>query len=413
MNILYPVFIKKQFSEQFQTSTEFASGWKSVLSKARANRLSVKCCCPGTGEKQLAVRYYEDSDSYSLARYPFTGAEHANDCRFYAPNSIKSGLSCYSDEVVKVSTDGQVKIRLEIGLKKRQPGAETVVKPESKSHGRRNTQTTMRLLGLLHYLWDSANLNVWWPAMEGKRNLHVINSKLVQAASCITASGIHLDSVLVLSALPTHERTIEANKKRFANARDSQHRLVLVAPLASFDPERPNDRLAIVGFGGVPFLDISPATWNRACQRFDRAVALWKKKERVIVIAEIEPKENERYAKVLDLALMPVTSTWIPVDSSYELMIADKLTAEKRAVFKPLRFDAEEDAVFPDFILRDTGRDTPLEVFGRSDETYDQRKAEKEAYYRERFGLDGWWCWNAANDPQGKDIPSFPPKIRS
>ena len=75
---------------------------------------------------------------------------------------------------------------------------------------------------------------------------------------------------------------------------------------------------------------------------------------------------------------------------------------------KPLRFDAAEDVVFPDFILLDMGADTPMEVFGRNDEAYEARKAIKMAYYQEVFGIDGWWWWNAAADPDGEHIPAFP-----
>ena len=90
--------------------------------------------------------------------------------------------------------------------------------------------------------------------------------------------------------------------------------------------------------------------------------------------------------------------------------MADKLTAEGRGFIKPLRFDADEDVVFPDFILRDTGDDTPLEVFGRSDEAYEARREVKMAYYEKTFGIGNWWCWNAAADPDGLRIPPFPPK---
>ena len=62
----------------------------------------------------------------------------------------------------------------------------------------------------------------------------------------------------------------------------------------------------------------------------------------------------------------------------------------------------------PDFILRDTGTDTPLEVFGRSDEAYSARKAIKAEYYRTHFGVKGWWYWDAAADPAGCTIAPFP-----
>ena len=84
---------------------------------------------------------------------------------------------------------------------------------------------------------------------------------------------------------------------------------------------------------------------------------------------------------IVGLALMQVSTSWIPVESSYELVIADKLVAEERAFLKPLRYDAGQAAVHPDFILLDTEGEAPMEVFGRSDEAYVNRRQEKVEYF--------------------------------
>src|SRR6185369_5543906 len=136
--------------------------------------------------------------------------------------------------------------------------------------------------------------------------------------------------------------------------------------------------------------------------------AAWQQNQRVMAIAELDLKKDGKYANVVDIALMPVTANWIPFDSMFELLIADKLTSEERGFLKPLRFDAEEDVVFPYFILRDTGDDIPLEVFGRTDEAYEARKALKMAYYQKEFGTDRWWYWDATQDPGAETLKPFP-----
>ena len=171
-------------------------------------------------------------------------------------------------------------------------------------------------------------------------------------------------------------------------------------------------QLAVAGFNGIPLLDMPKGLWQRTVARFPGAIAAWRQQHGVIAIVELEPKREGRYAQVVDLALMPITTTWIPVESSFERLIADKLIDEGRAFTKPLRFDAEQDAVFPDFLLRDTGADTPLEVFGRSDETYANRRAAKESHYRQAFGTNGWWYWDASADPAGNNLQPFPPPRR-
>lgn len=400
------------YSQEFQTDPKFAHGWKSVLAKAHRGTAKLRCGCFGRGEKRLAVRYHDESDTYWLARYPLTGEEHSNDCRYYAPNPEKSGMSGYEAGVVTEGDNGRLKIRLEIGLTQKAPkkGDNT---PDAPRHGSpRRSQAAMKLLGLLHFLWEEAELNVWWPAMENKRNKAVINDRLVKAASNITAGGVRLEDVLLLSATP-EGFWARRNASRVADAVKTGRRMILVAPLAKCRPDIAGEALAVNGFSGIPILGMYKDLWKRAATRFERAMTAWKSGQPTMVIAVVELRNNPRYAKVADLALMSITENGIPVESSFERVIAEKLTAEKRAFMKPLRFDADQDAVFPDFILRDTNKDVPLEVFGRTDEDYEARKAEKIAYYDRNFGTAHWWYWNAAADPDGLDIQPFPPATGS
>ncbi|CAM3003793.1 DUF1173 family protein [Komagataeibacter xylinus] len=113
-------------------------------------------------------------------------------------------------------------------------------------------------------------------------------------------------------------------------------------------------------------------------------------------------------AEVRTGALMTVSRSMLPFESSHELAVADALVAAGRAFEKPLRFDAERNLVFPDFILQDTARSAgyPMEVFGRTDEAYTARRAGKENYYNMTFGAGGWWSWDATTASR---IPAFPP----
>lgn len=401
----------KHYSPEFQTAQQYASGWKALLVKMRQSG-ELSCGCPGQGEKRLAIRRNE-SDSFFLARYPLTGHEHATDCRFYAPNPMRSGLSGYQKGVLEEGPNGGVKIRLGIGLKKGAAGTEgdTPTIDRAPAGTPRASKTAMGLLGLLHFMWDQADLNTWWPAMNGKRHPGLINSKLHEAASNISAGRIKLANVLLLADNHPKGRWATHNQEQVKRAIKSGTRMIAIVPLAQFSPERSKEMgtgLRIAGFNGVPGLDMPSGLWERTLKRFPRAIAAWEKQHRTLAIVELDLKKDGKYANVLDLALMPVSANWIPFDSLHELRIIDKLTAEDRGFVKPLRFDADEDVVFPDFILLDMGTDTPMEVFGRTDEAYEARKAIKMVYYQEVFGIDGWWWWNAAADPDGENIPPFP-----
>ncbi|HXE38557.1 MAG TPA: DUF1173 family protein [Azonexus sp.] len=417
MGKTYSVIVELQgqqatkYSPEFQTGSTFAKGWKATLTKAHRGG-KVSCTCPGKGGKLLAVRHY-DSDSFCLARYPLTGGEHSNDCRFYAPDPEKSGMSGYQKGVIEEGPNGTIKIRLEIGLKKREPTAQDVPPapaPAAPAVGR-NSKPAMRLLGLLNYLWDEADLNSWWPAMKGKRELGRVNLWLDDVASHISAAKVKLNSVLLLADYKSDGPWATNNRQRVGAAQKAKTRLLAIVPLATHSPDREKEMassLKIAGYHGIPILDMHPGLWGRTCNRFPRAIAAWQQNQRVMAIAELDLKKDGKYANVVDIALMPVTANWIPFDSMFELLIADKLTSEERGFLKPLRFDAEEDVVFPDFILRDTGDDIPLEVFGRTDEAYEARKALKMAYYQKEFGTDRWWYWDATQDPGAETLKPFP-----
>ena len=397
----------KPYSPEFQSQAQFAQGWKAVLAKTHQSETAMLCGCPGKGDKKLSVRYYDDSDSYGLARYPFSGEQHSNDCRFYAPNTCKSGMSGYSENVIEEGPGGSVRIKLEVGLRRKEARADNEAPPPPQA-SRKPGQPAMRTLGLLHYLWEQAALNTWWPAMQGKRTQWLVNTRLREAAKAVSITRIGLDRILMLGG-SRDDRDTARNTETLAQAIRNKRRLVVITPMAKYRLIDQPTTLPIAGFGGIPILSMAARQWDKLRERFPRAMAAWEDGTKLIAIAVIEPRDNNpRFARVADLAVMAVTDNYIPVESSFEKRIADKLTAEGRGFIKPLRFDAENDAVFPDFILRDTGTDTPLEVFGRSDEAYAARKEIKAKYYRDQFGVDGWWCWDAAADPSGSAIPPFP-----
>ena len=415
--MLYPVSIQlpgqptKSYSPEFQSHEQHSRAWKSVLQRAYQTG-AVTCACPGRGEKQLAIKHYDQQDVYGLARFGNSGAQHAHDCRFF---SLASGVSGYSKGVISEDADGGIRIRLGVGLTKRPAhnNTATEVCPYSilPQSGSRPTQADMKLLGLLHLLWDNAGLNIWWPAMRGKRSLDLINRQLEKVAMTITANRINLDSVLLLPAQDDKGKWAQQNKERVAQAVSSRRRLVAIVQLVKYSPvadAEMSSTLKIACFYGFPWPKMTPLIWLEILRRFPRAIAAWKQGHRVIGVALLDLLPNGKAANVLDLALMPVTKTWIPFDSMYELTIAEKLITETRGFIKPLRYDASEDVVFPDFVLLDMDKNTPLEVFGMTNETYLVRQSEKTAHYLAHYGTDHWWCWNAATDPKGENIPPFP-----
>lgn len=402
----------KQYSEQFQTQASYAAPWKAVLQKAH-KQATVSCQCPGSGCRLLAIRHMSDSDSFHLSRYPRTGSEHAFDCIYYSPDPDKSGIGSYSKGVVEETSEGDLKIKLTLSLRKKEP-AESEQAHEatgSSSASGSATKPAMTLLGLLHLLWSEAGLNTWSPGMAGKRGLGLVHSRLQSAADRMLASRMRIGDALVIAA-GTQGHQSKANERKVESAIKNKRRLLVIAPLAGHTEDREKTAaryLTITGFNGVPRMLLDEEIWSTVSRRFKRELSAWRQGRRVIAIVQTDQPSEQTKAQALNVALMVVSNEWIPVDSSYEAVIEARLREESRRFVKPLRFDSSEDQVFPDFWLMDAsvGTEYPMEVYGRSDPKYLARKEAKAHYYRTHYGTN-WWAWDASADPKGESIPIFP-----
>lgn len=326
-----------------------------------------------------------------------------------------SGLGSYRRGVVQELDDGAVKIKLKVGLQQRA----AVAPQDSENSGPAETkagtprprsgQASMTLLGLLHFLWTQAGLHTWAPSMEGKRNLGVVHHHLMRVAMSTYAGRVRFSQNLVIATPSASGQQAGQNKAKSLDAITQRRRLVVVAPLAQHQEGMDGSSiLPIAGFHGIPHLAVDDAIWASIERRFAREIDAWRAGNPIIAVAQTDPPRSSggsMRAQVVDVSLMQITRDWIPVDSGYEALIAEKLVAEKRRFEKPLRFDAGEDAVFPDFWLRDLAVPAPLEVWGLSTSDYQTRKKDKAAHYDETYGAGGWWSWNAAIGDPVPDLP--------
>lgn len=409
VRITYANKTQKTYTPEFQTEADYSTGWKSVLATAHAAG-EVFCQCYGRGRKQLVVRLLPGG-GFCLARYPLTGPEHSNDCQYFSPDATKSGMQGYAQGVVEEGEDGAMRVKLALSLRKKDPLESAAATSTPNSSGAaRPRQPAMTLLGLLNLLWSESRLNTWYPKMEGKRRLGLVHAKLQQTAATILIGGSRLNDFLLVATTEKDKLQADANKAKTEDAVRLNRRLVVIAPLAKHtaEAEAGLGRLPISGFAGFPRIKLSKELWASSVRSFPQEISAWKRQERVIAIA-ITDTPKDGWTTVLRLALMAVSERWIPFASSYESSVEQLLADQQRSFWKPLRFDASEEEVFPDFWLLDVGEDEiPLEVFGRADKAYSARKFAKKALYDGQYGPSGWWFWDASADPEGKCMPPLP-----
>ncbi|HBW1647384.1 TPA: DUF1173 family protein [Klebsiella variicola subsp. variicola] len=405
----------KRYSRDFQTKEEFKKSWYAVLSRAHASvEAKVSCACKGKGQKSLAVKYHSGGDTYFLARYPNTGSQHSPDCIFFTLDKDNSGLKCYTQGVVKDLKDGGYGIRLDVALASSDSESTSIVPIDNRNKSGGVSQNSMSLLGLLQFLWDDSGLNRWYPKMAGKRNPGKVFNLITHSAEKIKVASHPLSMHLLAGAYPSTPQETK-NIKMTSEALMNKERLICLNVLSKYNPERHSNaskRLPIKFFSGVPVVLMNTENWASLEKRFSSEIANWRSGGNVICMAigdlgKFKGKDTY-YLKPLQIALMNVDENWIPAYSSYELTMLNYLHKHERSFIKPLRYDASNNEVFPDFCLTDIGGHElfPIEVFGMDTASYLARKAIKESYYNERYGKDGWASWVAPAGP----LPHLPDK---
>jgi len=450
-NGFYPITIGNEtHSPEAQTRTSNELEWQIALRDAKTNGRIPKCGCVPSVDNPLVIRRHQGSrEYYGLARYPKKGHTHNPKCRFHAEKPELSGMQGYTTEVVEELEDGSFKIKLELDRQVRELGAPTGKDSSpARTGARRPRKRAMQLLGLLHFLFTQGRLNVWYPAMKGKRTWPVVARVLLDEADKIVCGSARLSEQLLVGikvdfgkksadtevtegqqpqelggrGRENRIRIKEQNDKKLSAAEANKQRLVAISMLSPYalvaeSGQKPLPAvLKVSPYEGLPYMKIDEDMWRLAEEHYPLAWSAWRRGDPVCAIVRLQYFEEPFFPgarkmkkdwKVVDIALQSLSNTFIPVESSLENCVEKKLVEEERTFEKPLRFEAGEEEVFPDFILLDTAyAKYPMEVFGRTDEHYEQREAEKRSYYQAHFGAD-WWCWKAASS---KEVPGFPAK---
>lgn len=407
--------------------------FKAYIRFARQNKVTsvVTCQCQKGDEAENKRRLKPcgstTTDNYWLARWSHSGNEHATDCRFYSLWADDRQGKIYESDVVKTVSPGNFRIKLPTGLQQKSPSAQIEPAPNKikRDTVTRKAQPAMRLLGLLHFMWEQAEINHWHPNFDKRtRDDAWASWRLKQIAEKITVGKTLLKSVLVMMAKPGTQE-IKNNWATVDAAAADSKRLVVITYLTLCTKEgegQLNGTLPLAQAAGFPTLDVPADLISRLNRSFSRELADWRRGQKVMLIAETDPpvkKFKQRdgkpvpysTCKIIDAALMTVSPRFIPLDSSWEGVVEEKLWQEKRQFIKPLRYDGEAD-VFPDFLLKDVPgcEMVPLEVFGMNSPEYLARKAVKLAHYREEYGNGNWWSWDALIPDSILNIPDFPEK---
>lgn len=375
---------------------------QDALARAYAASERPRCMC---AEPQVEM-YIAKHAEYVVKRMPGTGHLHDPACPSFEPEPRTSGLGELLGQAIIEHAPDELEIATNFPLarvaRRSTPGGERSSDPPAAVNARRHR---MSLRALLHFLYDRAGFNRWYPGMAGKRTQHVICHYLTKAAQGVVLKGEPLDERLyVPEAFRVADKEAIAERRRrklsflLTPEPDMQFKMaILIGQLAGVAPSPFGRRIAVKHMPDVP-LYIDDKAWQRAERAYasilQAADADVEHKLRVVLAALVYAKREHVY-QIDALSLMLVTDQWVPLQGLHELRLIEELQRQNRSFVKPLPFDAKSPAAFANALLLDTAAGpTPLHVISPF---LDPK--ERATKHRAIAALaEGAWVWETDKD---------------
>jgi hypothetical protein len=336
-------------------SPEFADGIASAYAKHHR-----PCCLCVAGGIEMYVAHL--GDGFIVKRMPGTGSRHATDCPSYEPPAEFSGLGEVLGSAIREDpATGETTLRLGFPMSKIR-GRSTTPNAGSVGDSVSAGGNRLSLRGLLHYLWDQAELTRWRPGFAGKRSWATVRRHLLLAAEHKVAGGGALDARLHIPEVFSVEQRDAINARRSAQwaravaaSDNAQQLMLMIAEVKEILPARYGFKAVVKHVPDQAFM-IDEQLYRRLERRFEHELSLWGATENVhmVMIATYGISESGVPA-IAELSLMPVTSQWLPIEDSFEQQLIQKLVQDGRSFVKGLRYNTRVGQSMASLILTDVG----------------------------------------------------------
>jgi Protein of unknown function (DUF1173) len=344
--------------------TPSSPGFAEAIAQAYSRRRRPRCLCCPEGVEMYVARL---GDGYIVKRMPETGSRHAPDCSsFEAPADI-SGLKHLLGSAIKEDPNtGMTTLRPGFSLSKR-PARTTPTQPRSLSSTATGAVTRLSLRGLLHYLWNQAEMTRWHPGFEGRRSWGTVRRQLLRAAEQMLICGEPLATRLYVPEpfrVEQRDAIIARRRGVWACAGGSgagrQRLLLLIAEVKEIAPARHGHKVVIKHVPDVA-IALDDSLYHQLPQRCGQELELWSASDsiRMLMIATLTISDAG-LPHIVELSLMTVTAQWLPVETSAEQLLVEGLVKNRRAFLKLLRYDIRTETRLASVALTDRGAPAPV-----------------------------------------------------
>ncbi len=383
-----------------------ARAFADAVAEAHAAHQRPRCMCLVEGVEMYVARL---GVGYIVKRMPDTGSHHAPDCPSYEPPAEFSGLGqVLGSAIIEDPATGETTLKLDFPLTK-MPGRSTIPPAGGEGDCAASTGTKLSLRGLLHYLWDQAELTRWHPCFAGKRTWATVRRHLLRAAQHKLARGDTLRARLYVPEPFSIEERGAINARRLAQWQsavpspgNAQQLMLLICEVKEIVPARYAFKVIVKHMPDQAFA-IDEQLYRRLGRRFEAEMALWGANDDIhMVTIATFGVSSAGVPAIQELCLMPVTRHWLPVEDGFEKQLIERLVADGRSFVKGLRYQLSRARRLANATLTDC--DGPAKALfivpADSDPLLDGLDADVKS--------NAHWVWRRSIDP----MPVLPQRSR-
>jgi hypothetical protein len=392
--------------QRFRTDS---SGFAEAIATAHAEHLRPRCLCLRDGIEMYVARL---GDGFIVKRMPNSGSKHAPDCPSYEPPAEFSGLGqVLGSAITEDPATGETTLKLGFSMS-RINGRSTIPASGSAADSVESDGTKLTLRGLLHYLWDQAELTRWHPGFAGKRSWATVRRHLLQAAENKFARGGPLAAKLYIPEVFSVEHRDAINVRRMAHWAHAitphgkpRQLILLIAEVKEIVPARYGFKAVIRHVPDQAF-SLDEQLYRRLGRRFEAELSLWAAIDtlRMLMIATFCVSARG-IPTIEELSLMPVSSDWLPVDDLFDQQLLEALTRQRRSFIKSLRYNLPSGRALANAILTDTG-ERPIPLYVTRPSTNSQAMGPVASDFES--GASPAWNWRVGQLP----LPQLPSPCR-
>lgn len=348
-----------------------------AIADARAAHQRPRCMCLAEGVEMYVARL---GDGFIVKRMPDTGSHHAPDCPSYEPPAEFSGLGqVLGSAITEDPATGETTLKLDFPLT-RMPGRSQMPPAGGDCDSVATEGTRLSLRGLLHYLWDQAELTRWHPGFARKRSWATVRKHLLQAAEHKVAKGEALRARLYVPevfSVDDRDARVARRSTQWRNAvaisGKPQNLMLLIGEIKEILPGRYGFKAIVKHMPDQAFM-IDEQLYRRLGRRFEPELELWGAADDIhMVMVASFGITGAGIPTIYELCLMPVTRQWLPIENGFEKQLVDKLVRENRSFVKGLHYNLRRCDRIASAVLTDCKGSAPiLSIVGQDETTADQ-----------------------------------------